>query len=104
MSLVSIIYRINQHSAKLCQFETTDHGNAPKPIFLRHLRTVGGLRRRWRTSRRFRRRSPELKGNELSLVGTTEHRTGKKPPQKNASAAKSESCRQRDRSHDNAQQ
>src|SRR5580698_4065377 len=103
MSLVSVTYITNQQSAKLFQLETKAHRNSPKPIFLRHLRTVRGLRRSRRASRGSWFRLTQLKRNELGLVGTTEHRTGEKPPQKNASAAKGDSSSQRYRSHDDAE-
>src|SRR5580698_11248197 len=104
MSLVSIIYRMNQHSVKPFQFETEGHQNARKPIFLRHLGTLGGLRRGRRTSPGLRRRLSQLKGNELGLVGTTEHGTGEKSPQKNTSPPESDSGSQRNRTHEDAQQ
>src|SRR5580658_358333 len=105
MSLVSATYRINQHAPQLSQFETETHPNGLKPIFLRHLRTLRGVRG-WRRLDRggLTRRPSEVERNELSLIGTAENRTRKIAPQENASAAERYSRRQRYRTHKNAQQ
>src|ERR1700681_4503411 len=105
MYLFSTTYIINQHTPRLFQFETTARQNKPKPILLRHLRTIRGVRRRRRPDRgALRRRLSQVQRNELSLFGTAEDRTRKIAPQQHASATKRESRRQRDRAHDNAEQ
>src|ERR1700733_2998422 len=103
MSLISATYVTNQQSAELFQLETKNHRPTAKPIFLRHSRTVRGLPRSRRASRGGWFCLSQLKRNELSLVGTTEHLTGKKPPQKNACTAEGNSSSQRYGSHDDAQ-
>src|ERR1039458_761281 len=104
MYLFSTTYGINQHVPKLFQFETKGEQNAPKPIFLKHLRAVGAFRRDPRAGRGpFRDRLGQVKRNELGLVGAAKTRTGEKPPQQNASAAEGDSRRQKYRTHDDAQ-
>src|SRR5271165_3440906 len=104
MSLVSMTYITNQQHAELPQFETKGRSNGRKPIFLRHLRTFGGLRPGRRAGGgTLRRRLSKVERNELGLVSPTENRTGKITPQKHASSAKRNSRRQGDRAHDDAQ-
>src|SRR5271154_1862042 len=102
MSLVSVTYITNQQLAQLFQFETKSDRKTLKPIFLRHLRTVRGLGRRRRASRRGRRRVSQLKRNELGLVRATENRTGEQSAQKNARSTESDSGSQRYCAHDDA--
>src|SRR5580692_9285585 len=104
MLLFSTTYRSNQYSGELFQNETKCLWKRPKPILPKHLRTVWTLRRGSGPDRRclydllF-----EVKGNELSLVGMAENRTGEKPPQENPSAAEGKSRRQRECTHDDAE-
>lgn len=37
MSLFSMLYRTNQYQRRVCQFETKDSGELPKPIYLKAL-------------------------------------------------------------------
>src|SRR5580700_4621806 len=97
MSLVSVTYITNQQPAKLSQFETKNDQNSLKPIFLRHLRTIGGVSRSRRASRRGWRSASQLKGNELGLLGlgnSTGETLAQKNRQKHASAAERQSSSQ----------
>src|SRR5579863_6247807 len=104
MLLFSTTYRSNQYSVELFQNETKGLRKRPKPILPKHLRAVWTLCRGSGPDRRclydliFK-----VQGNELGLVGMAENRTGEKPPQENASAAKGKSRGQRERAHDDAQ-
>src|SRR5579872_7170476 len=101
MSLLSIVYRMGQHTDLAFQSETKDPTKPPKPIFIRQLRSFGGSEGGWG---RLRSCFGQVERDELGLVSAAEDSAWKITPQENTSAPEGDAGGEGNRSHDDAEQ